>query len=839
MSDKKLYQISTYTEADWEYVHKILTADGSIDDNIPAEKIECTDLKEHSPTRAVYLLSDEEAKQLSQCPKVRAISLDFASYPDQFKVPPEELYNTKRYDTPTKHYRNFADTNTLPGSPGVADLNRSGYQLLRCAQKNDPWYGLSDTTVFNDQIEYTGDGTGVDVIVGDDGCWFGHVEFQNNATGKGPVNYQGGNVLPGSGTCDLLDLVLDGPYYIDPAWFDALPGVRLMTRWDGTIVPVESVARDWWEFPGQRSSEFAAFGSVLITSAYTRAFNNGDNVNISTVGQHGTCCAALTYGRTQGWAFNANKWFIQVYNTNGSDIEQYFDIMKIFHLYKPINPIHGDRNPTISSNSWGYRATPPSSGYYYYRGDATGVAYTSGTKPGFMKWVGYWGDGGRMKGEMIDNAYTIAGEEMINSGVIFVGAAGNSGQKQVGPTHPDFNNYFNSGSNQAVTDNNWFEFGLRKLPYTNRRGFPQHLGKTPSYVYPVINIGALDDSYYIDGTERKVNYSDMGSEIDCYAPADGTMAANHSYASEGDRADTYPEAISGGVGYTGICSATDEIGTLDTSVNTGNRIITSSGAATVTNITSSLLGAGSLASLTTPISGNNDDGYWGFLLPFTINFNGVAYTDVYIGTNSYITFGGGSPNYGSLGPTVPSLPKIMLSADDNSGQRVYYGVEGSAPNRTYRIRYEGTNGVSGTIGFPNIVWEATFYENAPAQIDIQIGANANGPGSVIFTDAKFSGTSAACPVATGLIATVLQYNRSWGYADVRNWLRTQVEVQSPTRFHYGVDSSTANAASWDDVNSLEGSDARVLYNSLVLPDNTVNISGNLNFKGNLNISFKN
>lgn len=842
MSDKKLYQISTYTEADWEYVHKILLANGSIDSDIPAAKIECADLKEHSPTRAVYSLTDAEAQQLSKCPKVRSVSIDFASYPDQFKVPPEELYNIKRYSTPTKHYRNFADTNTLPGSPDVTDINRSGYQLLRCAQKNDPWFGIADTTVINDQIEYTGDGTDVDVIVGDDGCWFGHVEFQSDATGSGPTNYRGGNVLPGGGTCDLLDLVLDAPYYIDPDFFNAIPASRLMTRWDGTVVPTEVAARNWWEFPGQRSSQFAAFGSVIITSGYTRSYNNGDNFNISSVGQHGTCCAALTYGRTQGWAFNANKWFIQVYNTNGSDIEQYFDIMKIFHLYKPINPTHGDRNPTISSNSWGYRANPPSTGFYYYRGDPTGVSYTSGTKPGFMKWVGYWGDGGRMKGEMIDNAYTIAGEEMINSGVIFVNAAGNSGQKQVGPTHPDFDNYFNSGSNQLVTDNIWNEFGIRKLPYTNRRGFPQHLGKTPAYEYPVINIGALDDSYYGDGTEQKVNYSDMGPEIDCYAPADGTMAANHSYTVEGYRPDTYPNAGYGsGSGVTGVFgpfgALTGGLDLGDTS-NTSYSIETGFSNAVITSIANSLLGGAGLAADTTVTNGDNDDGYWQITLPFTINFNANDYTDVYIGTNSYITFGAGSTAYQNLSGIEPPLPKIMLGAGDNSAQRIYHGVEGTAPNRTYRIRYEGTNATTGILGSPNMVYEIVFYEATPTQIDFHVGDNANEPTPMVFADAKFSGTSAACPVATGLIATVLQNNRSWGWADVRNWLKNSIEVQDPARFHVGVDSSTANASSWDDVNSLEGGDARVIYNLLSLPAAEARMRG-LKLKGGLSLHFRN
>ena len=44
------------------------------------------------------------------------------------------------------------------------------------------------------------------MIVCDQDAWFGHIEFQNNL--GGPQNYTGGNPLPGSGTCDLLDLVL-------------------------------------------------------------------------------------------------------------------------------------------------------------------------------------------------------------------------------------------------------------------------------------------------------------------------------------------------------------------------------------------------------------------------------------------------------------------------------------------------------------------------------------------------------------------------------------------------------------------------------------------------------
>lgn len=650
--DKKIYAVGCNSPEDWEYIHEVLTSDGTLEDNIPCDCVECVDLKEHSPTRAVYLLSDEEAEELINHPKVQFVHLNYASYPDEFKAPPDELKSTPiryyRYSEPSKQYRNWNDNSQLPVTPNGTDINRGGYQLLRCVQKDDPWYtGFSTgaNQIFNDRVQYYGDGSNVDVIVGDEGCWIGHAEFQNN-TGNGPTNYVGGNVLPGNGTCDILDVVLDAPYYIDPAWFDADPGNRLTTRWDGTIVPVESVARNWWGNSAQRSVGFSTIGTISVTSAYTRAACLGSNTARPTNGtSHGTQCSANAYGRTQGWAFNANKWVINAYGTSGSDIEQYFDLMKLFHLYKPVNPTYGTKDPTISSNSWGYRSTSHrTTGFYFYRQGAsggTGVSYTSGTLPGFMSYVGFYGDANRMKGEHLDNAYTTAGKEMIDAGVIFVVAAGNSNQKQVGPTHADFNNYWSTsaqGSTVSLTSATHAEFGITAYNTTNRRGFPQQLGKyndpiSGQVVYPSINIGALDDSYVSSGIssgkERKVNYSDMGEEIDCYAPADGTLSAVNAVSGQ-RRPDTY------GVG----------------------------------------------------------------------------------------------------------------------------------------------------VGF------------------------------TIFYDNKFSGTSSACPVVTGLVATKLQYNRNWTWQDVRNWLKNTVGDANTDEFYTGVESTTANAASWSDVNSLEGGRPLVIWDAL-------------------------
>ena len=133
-----------------------------------------------------------------------------------------------------------------------------------------------------------------------------------------------------------------------------------------------------------------------------------------------------------------------------------------FILYKPNYDRHSaitgkqndDKNPTTSSNSWGYRSsTIHSTGqYYWYRpsaidGSVTGVSYTSGSvEPEFFDLLGAYGDGGRCKGEMVDSSVTAESDELADAGVIFVAAAGNSNQTQTSPDDLDFNNYWSTSS---------------------------------------------------------------------------------------------------------------------------------------------------------------------------------------------------------------------------------------------------------------------------------------------------------------------------------------------------------------------------------------------------------
>lgn len=688
MAEEKYYIINAISEEAFDILHEYLTTSTSIE-GVPNREVICENYTLQSPTRGTYLLTDEEKAQVEQRPEVEYINLDVARYPemqipsDQLRcdiIPPQvDRYNPN--DLPNanvagtvRNYMQYAFS--VPSTPGVTELNRTTSQLHRMTQKLTPW--SSNNTVLNEMPQHRGTGKDVDVIVGDNGSWIGHPEFMMEVTNAVyPQDFVAGNVLSrrdGRDTdnataplCNVLDLVLDSPYYIDPDWFNADPGNRLETRWDGTVVPVESVARAWWASGANRSAQFASAGTVFVTTNYTRNRAHGSNTVAPGDGTHGTQCAGLTFGRTQGWAYNANKWVVDAYGSSFLGFEQYFDIMKIFHVNKPVNSTWGTQDPTISSNSWGFRVTPRSSGYYNHRG--TDISYTSSTSnaPAIMRVVTTNGDG-RMKHYPKPNSLLTAGNEMVDAGVIFVGAAGNDSQQQVLPDHPNWNNFHNDVAGETIDDTNWVELGAYFNAYasTNRPGFPQCIGPTDDNRFKVINIGALDDDF-LSGAENKAYYSDCGPAVDCYAPADGTLAA----ASPND---------------------------------------------------------------TTSIVNRYDNTYSG------------------------------------------------MTADGGTAEDTY-----------------------------------------------------------------FNGTSAACPVACGFLATVLEHNRSWIWSDLKNYIKNTIEPQDASAFAgQNSDWASATDSGWLTTTNLAGADPIILYEAAYTISNASNVAvpkriirGPINLRGSINIRFRN
>lgn len=655
---EKYFVIGTNSAEEFKEICDQLCSSSFGSETIPSRSVECTDHICHSPTRGEFLLTDEEAAQLTNDLRIKFINLAADKHPENYDWSEDDLkcevipdgvqYN--RYSGTVRNWQFWADNGAISGSftqNQAGDLNRASTQLIRLEQKRNPWVESSTntSTKIDRNPRLHGAGEDVDVICMDNGTWIGHTEFINRdvVNAVNPERYIGGNVLPGNGYCDVLDIVMDAPYYIDPEWFDADPGTRLITRWDGTIVPSESAAHNWWRDSTQRSAQFAEFGNILVSTLYTRDRCHGSNSTYPTsaLADHGTQCASLIYGRTHGWAYNCNKWHLNLYsNSNPGSFDLGFDVCKIFHIYKPINPKYGTKDPTIGSNSWGFRVSKSSSFYFFQ--SAVGTAYPgSSDEPEFMTWMGFDGDSGRWKSEMYDNSMTEAGKELVDSGFIFVAAAGNSGQMQVNPDDPNYDNHISSANNHGVYNttgaSTFSSFGFTVTGTTNRRGFPQHIGKTKvqsfqgdtEIKFPAINIGALDDVFSGDNRERKVAYSDMGNAIDIYAPADGTLAA--------------------------------AVGTFGTDV----------------------------------------------------------------------------------------------------------------------ARYDGD--------YPDL---STSFDSR---------------------DTRFSGTSAACPVAAGFLATVMQYNRAWTYEDLRNWIQTNLEEQDIADFYDDTRGTTAEGPEWSDRNRLQGTVRRVIY----------------------------
>ena len=272
--DKKAYSIKCYTKEDWVFIHEELEKDGSLEDNIPDPSIVCPDKKEHSDTRATYMLTDAEAEDLRKHEKVEFVCIDYDVYPGNYHPDPRDITTSvQRIARFGKSVSNYRAWNTAPSTPptsqagiGASDKNRTGYTILRHTQKENPWDATStgvtgnDHLIFEQDIFQLGDGTGVDAIVSDDGFWVAHPEFCT--TSDDPVGWSTGNALTWSGisttpgTCGVLDLVLDAPYYIDPDFFNNNTSL-LTQRWDGTTVPTDSAARSWWSDASQRSVGFS------------------------------------------------------------------------------------------------------------------------------------------------------------------------------------------------------------------------------------------------------------------------------------------------------------------------------------------------------------------------------------------------------------------------------------------------------------------------------------------------------------------------------------------------------------------------------------------------------
>jgi subtilisin family serine protease len=219
---------------------------------------------------------------------------------------------------------------------------------------------------------------------------------------------------------------------------------------------------------------------------------------------HGTHCASTAVGLRHGWAKNARVYSVKVGGLEGGNgdsgtgipVSACFDVIKGFHLNKPIDPVTGVRRPTIVNMSWGYSSIWSTVSGGVYRGTPwTGT--TQRTDFGMI------GRNGRFP--VLIASVEVDMQELLDAGVHVCAAAGNDQQKIDVPGGIDYNNYF------------------------TRSGDPTpvyyHRGSSPLGDGRAMCVGALDSTVQNSTLDRKVNFSNSGPAVNIFAPGTNIQSA--------------------------------------------------------------------------------------------------------------------------------------------------------------------------------------------------------------------------------------------------------------------------------------------------------------------------
>ena len=512
---------------DWEEVHNYIINENNID-GIPNRKVTCSNTQEFSLRSAVYEMSAEEAELTKTHPKVEDVRLNPDKY---YEMSSPETIRYKKVIAFSKPKITAAlDSEDISHTNG----KRSNWSHLfvNSSPSSKPFQGsdISDTTKVDRDITYSLTGKNVDSVIIDSGVGYLHPEFKNE-----------------DGTYRVKDIFLDGPYKVDPEYFDS-NGYTYTKVVDGITLGVgieTSRAREWWTTSSSRSAAFQSLGTVSLSSLYTLghvATKSSNSNNNQLIDGHGTACASQIGGKTFGLAFESNLWNIRIALTGAGGYVSSsvaLNALAIWHNAKKI--AFDDPDPTLVNNSYGSSSsTGNTNGVNYihgYRGEIQ--TYTgNGSNPTppsnsgacrnhkYFKYgsssYSYTGTGQYLPSSSTTNS---AAENAISAGCIMVASAGNKNQKMSTYDDIDYDNWYSNSSNFICRAQ-----GVQK-------GFSGNDERKKG----TIRVGALDcgveptnasNPYAI----RKVCYSSNGPMINIWAPGEQTMAAGYGAASYEDYA---------------------------------------------------------------------------------------------------------------------------------------------------------------------------------------------------------------------------------------------------------------------------------------------------------------
>ena len=603
------YLVVVNMPEDWEEIHNYIINENEID-GIPNRRIDVINEKTYSLRSSVYALSPQEAEILKTHPKIESVELNPDKYPQPQSLNVLRFKKNVAFNKPA--LPDARDNESIAHTNGI----RSNWSITFGTNPSSEPYkgvGITTNTIHNTDIHYSLTGKNVDAVIIDSGCGMLHPEFKRN-----------------DGTYRAKDLVLDGPYKIDPLYF--IDNNHTYTKIvDGVNLGVgiaSTAARNWWTNSSSRSSSFQSLGTVSsISSNYTVAHSHSKtNVTDETgsarpiTSGHGTACCAQVGGKSFGVAFESNIWSIRIILGGSGGVisaNTALDIVTLFHESKKISQT-GDPDPTICNNSYGgFFTTGNDNGTNYthnYRGNTliytgTGSRASIPTNSGACRNnMGYTykstftgasypsGDGGYGAGS---SSTSSTAEDAIAAGVIVLTAAGNTNQKLSDSTDVDFNN--------------WYSFNT---VYINRvAGVQQGFSGTHTIGKGSIRVGALDCSVEPADSKqgatpyaiRKVAYSANGPMIDIFAPGEMTMSAGYANYEDYVRND---DSNFYDVWFAGTSAACPNAASVICLYLQSNR------KANQDDVRDWLIGQGSYNDLMSdPYPGINDTGYW------TVNYN--------------------------------------------------------------------------------------------------------------------------------------------------------------------------------------------------------------------------
>lgn len=286
--------------------------------------------------------------------------------------------------------------------------------------------------------------------------------------------------------------------------------------------PVSYDSEEWYS-PSTGLSRFVQYQWFDELNAIVNSLDDDSQIeptgtityglNVNTSEFHGIHVTGTACGQFYGWAREANIYNLAVTAPwpSGQQVPALliFDYLRAFHMNKPVNPVTGLRNPTVTNHSYGGITLMPSNNLQFsdlVEVNYQGVTYSASNPP-----AGGWNQtnvtnsfGVRFNVDTYPawfSAISADVQDAIDDGVVVIGAAGNDNLLIAEVNDPDWNNYL------TVTGVGSFFYNRGSWPNSPDSGS--------------IIVGAL--SNYSDF--RRASFTNFGPSIDVFSPGQNILSA--------------------------------------------------------------------------------------------------------------------------------------------------------------------------------------------------------------------------------------------------------------------------------------------------------------------------